>query len=548
MDLNNSNLVKDLECPICHDIFDKPKLLVCGHTICQECVDKIVATRHSGANAGQGQDQDRLKCPLCDRETEIPPDGLPTNYSLVALVHRAQKPLVDACACNGCGKQKPVAAMFTCETCEEALDFKPIWICALCAMNQHRDHRTSKCSKATRQQIEEACQGIADSVSLADMHVGLTMSHLSEALGKTEVISQLLNEQKLGFSRLEALVKNADDYLTQEDLAASLQESTELSQKFQQASAFANEAGEGLKSVLLNFNKKLEGLFPKERDEQPMETGDSEASDEEEPVETEDSETARVIYDLSKFDDGREVIKLTRRHIRVQSLGFRNNLLKSINGNIIHVSLTELNLYGNQITEIRGLDALANLEVLNASFNDLKKIEGLTSLVKLKRLYLKRNVIEKIEGLDMVVNLELLDLDYNRLKKLEGLDNQRNLRELYLGKNEISKIENISHLTKLRVLAIEGNRITKLENLDALVDLEVLCVAKQGIETFDGIQNLISLKLLDVAKNSIASLDHLDHLQQLQALGTGMRIEEILELRWDWNAVTFRYRRHHKAL
>lgn len=63
----------------------------------------------------------------------------------------------------------------------------------------------------------------------------------------------------------------------------------------------------------------------------------------------------------------------------VQSLGFRNNLLKSINGNIIHVSLTELNLYGNQITEIRGLDALANLEVLNASFNDLKKIEGSSS-------------------------------------------------------------------------------------------------------------------------------------------------------------------------
>ncbi|KAH7704077.1 leucine Rich Repeat family protein [Aphelenchoides avenae] len=528
MDLSNSNLVKDLECPICHDIFDEPKLLVCGHTVCQECVDKIVATRHSGANAGQGQDQNRLKCPLCDRETEIPPDGLRTNYSLVALVHRAQKTLVDACACNGCGKQAPVADMFTCETCQTALNFKPIWICSLCAMNQHRDHRTSECSKATRQQIEEACQGIADSVSLADMHVGLTMSHLSGALGNTEAISQLLNEQKLVFSRLEALVESADYYFTQEDLAASLQESTELSQKFEQASAFAKEASKSLESVLLDFHKKLEGLFPKERDEESLDTEGCETSDEEEPIQTEDSETVRVIYDVSKFDDGQQVIKLTQRRIRVipdlsrftqlQSLGFCNNFLKSIKGKIIHTTLTELDLFGNSITKIRGLDGLVNLEWLSVGYNNLRKIEGLTNLVKLKRIHLLHNNIEKIEGLETLVNLELLDLRDNRIKEIENLDNQTNLSALYLGNNKIDRIENISRLSKLRLLSIEGNRISKLENLDALVDLEQLYVAKQEIETFDGIQNLNKLKLIDGAKNFIASLDHLDHLQQLEDL------------------------------
>jgi protein phosphatase 1 regulatory subunit 7 len=38
--------------------------------------------------------------------------------------------------------------------------------------------------------------------------------------------------------------------------------------------------------------------------------------------------------------------------------------------------LTELDLYDNQLTEIKGLDALVNLKVLDLSYNRLRKIEG----------------------------------------------------------------------------------------------------------------------------------------------------------------------------
>ena len=62
-------------------------------------------------------------------------------------------------------------------------------------------------------------------------------------------------------------------------------------------------------------------------------------------------------------------------------LGFRDNFLTSINDNIAHATLTELDLYGNAIKKIRGLDALVNLEILNVSFNRLQKIDGSSSTV-----------------------------------------------------------------------------------------------------------------------------------------------------------------------
>ncbi|KAH7675954.1 TAM-1 protein, partial [Aphelenchoides avenae] len=231
MDLNIADLTETLQCPFCHDIFEEPKLLICGHTICQKCVEKIVATHPSAANADPGRDGNCVKCTECGRETEVPPDGLATNYSLHDLVGRARKPLMDACACSGCGKRAHVADVFTCETCQKAFNGKPLWVCALCAMKEHRGHAMSECNKATQQQVLEACQSIATSGSLVDIQVGLTTSHLNVALEKAELISQL---QTRGFSRLEERLKNADQSCSQEDVAVSLKAAKYLVQKLEQ--------------------------------------------------------------------------------------------------------------------------------------------------------------------------------------------------------------------------------------------------------------------------------------------------------------------------
>lgn len=81
MDLNDVNVVKSLECPVCLDIYEQPKFLSCGHIVCQGCVHKMIISR-------MRELKDSVNCPACNVATVITADGLKTNYSLVGKFKR----------------------------------------------------------------------------------------------------------------------------------------------------------------------------------------------------------------------------------------------------------------------------------------------------------------------------------------------------------------------------------------------------------------------------------------------------------------------------
>uniref|UniRef100_A0A914CCI1 Uncharacterized protein n=1 Tax=Acrobeloides nanus TaxID=290746 RepID=A0A914CCI1_9BILA len=110
-------------------------------------------------------------------------------------------------------------------------------------------------------------------------------------------------------------------------------------------------------------------------------TNDEPISDAEQdqPNQDEHVPQSRNMYDLSSLNDDETNIELVQCRVdhipdlaRFQKL---ENLLTEIDG-LLPVTLTELDLYDNQLTEIKGLDALVNLKVLDLSYNRLRKIEG----------------------------------------------------------------------------------------------------------------------------------------------------------------------------
>lgn len=115
------------------------------------------------------------------------------------------------------------------------------------------------------------------------------------------------------------------------------------------------------------------------------------------------------------------------RFTRLERICLRQNAISTITFPASFGStLTELDLYDNLISHIKGLGDLTRLTTLDLSFNKIKQIKNVDHLKELKNLYFVQNRIQKIEGLEGLSKLNMLELAANRIRvclpiKLEAL-------------------------------------------------------------------------------------------------------------------------------
>ncbi|KLJ12723.1 hypothetical protein EMPG_12278 [Blastomyces silverae] len=241
--------------------------------------------------------------------------------------------------------------------------------------------------------------------------------------------------------------------------------------------------------------------------------------------------------------------KLCLRQNQITRMSFPENL---------GPTLTDLDLYDNLITRIRGLDGLTKLTSLDLSFNNIKHIRNVSHLVHLRDLYFVQNRIQKIEGLDGLKVLRNLELAANRIRDIENLDDLTALEELWLGKNKITEIkvcerstvtlqqlpfnpalfskvencnrihiltifnpnvmQNIDALTNLKIISLPSNRLTTISGLSNLQNLEELYVSHNAITAISGLENNTNLRVLDISSNQISKLENISHLTHLEEL------------------------------
>ncbi|XP_038062932.1 tripartite motif-containing protein 3-like isoform X2 [Patiria miniata] len=74
-----------LECSICQERYQQPKILECLHSFCEQCLLKYRSTKHEGSTA--------IPCPVCRQGTKLPEagvQGLKTNFHLIGLVEELE--------------------------------------------------------------------------------------------------------------------------------------------------------------------------------------------------------------------------------------------------------------------------------------------------------------------------------------------------------------------------------------------------------------------------------------------------------------------------
>lgn len=114
--------------------------------------------------------------------------------------------------------------------------------------------------------------------------------------------------------------------------------------------------------------------------------------------------------------------------------------LKRIRGTQIN-DATDLDLSGLELNEIPlELSKLTHLTKLNLSGNRLSEIKGLENLTNLTELVLAHNSIAEIKGLEQLSQLVSLDLSWNDITEIKGLEALWQLTKIYLDNNRLTEI------------------------------------------------------------------------------------------------------------
>ncbi len=180
--------------------------------------------------------------------------------------------------------------------------------------------------------------------------------------------------------------------------------------------------------------------------------------------------------------------------------------IRDLTGLEFATNLTELSLFGNDISDISALRGLTHLTELSLGLNDISDISALRGLTKLTDLWLSNNDISDISALSGLTNLTDLSLGLNDISDVSALRGLTKLKWLFLGFSDISDISALSGLPNLTYLWLRNNDIS-------------------DISALSGLPNLTELNL---RQNPLSASSINDHIPALRRSGATVRFDPLL--------------------
>ncbi len=130
-------------------------------------------------------------------------------------------------------------------------------------------------------------------------------------------------------------------------------------------------------------------------------------------------------------------------------------------------SLKQLELGGNQISDLIALEKADELIYLSLSKNKVKDISSLQNMSKLQVLALDHNKIKDISPVVAMTALERLDISNNQIEDISPLVELSQLKYLNLSNNGIEDLQALAGLENLEILILSDNPVAK-EQLEEL--------------------------------------------------------------------------------
>ena len=214
-------------------------------------------------------------------------------------------------------------------------------------------------------------------------------------------------------------------------------------------------------------------------------------------------------------------------------------------------SLTELNLSGNQISDISTLKDLKSLIELNLNRNEISDVSPLLDLKSLTELNLNRNEISDVSPLIDIKSLTELNLSENKISDISSLKRLFGLKNLSIGSNEVKNIDALLDLKEIKTLCLSWNPIIDISPLKKLHNLEKLFIGRfiyynlghgwsyrhsneksNQITDYSVLKELKKLITLDLSNNGLIDCSIISELKEIVELFlTNNQISDISPLK-----------------
>lgn len=176
-------------------------------------------------------------------------------------------------------------------------------------------------------------------------------------------------------------------------------------------------------------------------------------------------------------------------------------------------TLLILNISGNKITSLKGVERLVCLTELNCLHNSLTNEVDCSKLKlpNLIKLNLLNNEITLVTSINALPKLVVLNLNENKLTKITCETRHTNLKKLELKFNQM-RILNLRPYPQLRILRIDGNAlgVSDFHRLNNLEELLAKCQSSPNIVDLV-VKGACDVRMLDLSGNQFFDIIYFSH-------------------------------------
>lgn len=154
-------------------------------------------------------------------------------------------------------------------------------------------------------------------------------------------------------------------------------------------------------------------------------------------------EQLRSIFERKKID-------IVGSGILLYGLNQLSFKLKDISGIKDLKQLTELNLSGHDFKDLKGIEAFQELETLNCTSNRIDTLEYIRQLENIRNLIIRDNNLSTLDGIDELEEVEYVNALYNqKLRSITGVEGLPNLQVLCVPGYKTKIIKQLEQLRKV---------------------------------------------------------------------------------------------------